>query len=159
MTTHRYPTTTPTPPGRTHPTMTTPTTSAEISADAVSWSAVRAALVGLLTTGQHHHAATPATLTAVGYTRAALADRDDDTAHCAVSCACPPEWRLTALTAALGVISDALLSATPRHPLDTAQLRTGLAELAAIALGWLDTLPDHPIPRPLHDDPDDFMPF
>jgi hypothetical protein len=48
---------------------------------------------------------------------------------------------------------------THTHPLDTAQLRTGLTELAAIALGWLDTLPDHPIPRPLPDDPDDFMPF
>jgi hypothetical protein len=144
MTMHKHPTTAPTPPGRTHPTMTTPTT----SADTVTWSAVRAALVGLLTTGQHHHAATPATLTAVGDTRAALADRD--------FIADPPERRLSALTVALGVTGDALLSAPPWQPPDTAQLRTGLTELAAIALEWLDTMPDHPLPLP---QPDDFMPF
>jgi hypothetical protein len=119
MPAHTDPPTTPTPPGRTHP--------------------------------------TPATLTAVGDARAALADRHgaDDPA---ASRACP-EWRLTALTTALSVISGALFSATPWQPPDTAALRTGLAELAAIALGWLDTLPGHPPDLPLPEDPGDALPF
>ena len=117
-------------PENNHPAMTTPT-------DTVTRDAVRAALVDLLTIGQHHHAATPTTLTAVGHTRRALAhhhDTHNPTAH--------PDQRLAALTQALDAVNDALIVIPhPRHP-DTTDLRDGLTELAALALGWLDTLPD-----------------
>jgi len=115
-------------PERTHPAMTTPT-------DTLTRDAVRIALVDLLTIGQHHHAGTPATLTAVGDTRRALADRfpQDD-------------QRLVSLRQALGAVSAALIAVPqPRRP-DAAGLRDGLTELAAVALGWLDTLPDLPQP-------------
>lgn len=120
-------------PGRTHPTMPT-------SADSVTWEAVRVALVDLLTIGQHHQAATLATLAAVGDTRHALANQHgmhDPAAHFA-----PDDRRLAALTQALDAVGGALIVVPqPRRP-DTAGLRDGLAELAAVALGWLDALPD-----------------
>jgi len=125
------PTTTNAPEG--NPTMTTTVT------DTV---AVRAALVELLTTGQHHHAATPATLAAIGATRAAL-DQTHGTRDPAARYA-PPERRLVALTAALGAIGTALADADPWNHLNTTILRAGLCDLAAVALGWLDTLPTPP---------------
>lgn len=117
-------------PERTRPAMTTPT-------DPLTSEAVRTALVDLLTIGQHHHAGTPATLTAVGDTRRSLAHRltlDDQ--------------RLTALNDALSAVSEALLVVPPPRRPDTAALRDGLTELAAVALGWLDTLPGRPQPNP-----------
>jgi hypothetical protein len=120
-------------PARTHPTMTAPT-------DTLTCDTVRAALVDLLTIGQHHHAATPATLTAVGDTRRALAQQhetQDPTTHIAHD-----YRRLTALADALDVVSGALaVIPQPRFP-DDAGLRDGLTELAAVALGWLDVLPN-----------------
>ncbi|MBV8996817.1 MAG: hypothetical protein JO287_24630, partial [Pseudonocardiales bacterium] len=68
----------------------------------------------------------------------------------------PPERRLAALTAALGATGEGLFAAVPGRPLHTAALHAGLCELAAIALGWLDTLPTPPD----HDtDNDDEQPF
>jgi NTP pyrophosphatase (non-canonical NTP hydrolase) len=124
---------------------------------AVTRGAVRAALVDLLTTGQHHHAATEATLTAVGDARAALAGQHGS-ADPAASCAAP-EWRLTTLIVALGFISSALFNTTEWQPPDTAQLRTGLTELAAITLGWLDALAKPPRRIPVPGDPDDDLAF
>jgi len=103
---------------------------------------VRVALVDLLTIGQHHQAGTPATLAAVGATRRALANQhgtQDPAAHFAAD-----DRRLAALTQALGAVGAALIVIPqPRHPHD-AGLRDGLTELAAVALGWLDALPqDH----------------
>ena len=127
-------------PGRTHPTMPT---------GIVTCDAVRAALVDLLTIGQHHHAATSATLSAVGDTRRALSHQhgtQDPTAHYAHD-----HRRLTALTHALDAVNGALAVGTqPRQP-DAAGLRNRLTELAALALGWLDTLtdPSHPDDEPL----------
>jgi ferric-dicitrate binding protein FerR (iron transport regulator) len=124
------------------PTTPHPTTAPDrtpVTSPATDIAAVRAALVELLTTGQHHHAATPATLAAIGATRSALAETHhthDPSASCA-----PPERRLAALAAALGATGAALFAAAPWQPLDTAALRTGLCELAGIALGWLDALP------------------
>jgi hypothetical protein len=116
-------------PGRTHPTMTT---------NIVTCDAVRAALVDLLTIGQHHHAATPGTLSAIGDTRRALSHQhgtQDPTAHYAQA--------LDAVNGALAVVPQ------PRQP-DAAGLRHGLTELAAVALGWLDTLdPSHPDDEPV----------
>nr|MDQ3762433.1 hypothetical protein [Actinomycetota bacterium] len=51
------------------------------------------------------------------------------------------ERHLAALTAALGAVGTALFGAAPGRPLNTAALHTALRELAAVALGWLDTLP------------------
>jgi hypothetical protein len=104
--------------------------------------AVRVALVELLTTGQHHHAATPTTLAAVGHTRRGLATRHpahDPAGHFAYD-----HDRHAALSSALGDITTALLTARyHRHP-DPTRLRAGLSALAAIALGWLDILPTPP---------------
>ena len=128
MVTPTNPTATNAPEG--NPTMTTTVTDT---------AAIRAALVELLTTGQHHHAATPATLAAIGATRTAL-DQTHGTRDPAARYA-PPEQRLVALTAALGAIGTALADANPWNQLNTTILRTGLCDLAAVALGWLDTLP------------------
>jgi hypothetical protein len=117
-------------PKNNHPAMTTPP-------DTVTRDAVRAALVDLLTIGQHHHAATPATLTAVGHTRRALTHHHNPAVHDDHE-----DQRLAALTQALDAVNDALIVIPhPRHP-ETTELRDGLTELAALALGWLDTLPD-----------------
>ena len=98
---------------------------------------VRVALLELLGTGRHHHAATPATLATVGQARQSLGIRlgaDDPTAaHTG------EHRRLAALTRALGEVSTALFTAwladaTP----DSLTLRAPLADLAALALGWLD---------------------
>ncbi|MGH2803330.1 MAG: hypothetical protein ACRDL4_09845 [Thermoleophilaceae bacterium] len=106
--------------------------------------AVHAALVELLTTGQHHHAATPHTLTAVGDTRRTLAAEygtsDPAGAHAS------HDRRLAALTRALGGLGVALFTATSaeyRRQPDPARMHAALTELAAITLGWLDTLPTH----------------
>jgi hypothetical protein len=113
--------------------MTTPT-----NADAVTREAVRAALIELLTTtDQHHHAATRATLTAVGDTRRVLAELHR--AHDPAARHAPDHDRHAALSSALGDIGRALLTTHP-HP-DPTRLRAGLTVLAAVALGWLDTLP------------------
>ena len=122
------PTTTNAPEG--NPTMTT---------TAPDTAAIRAALVELLTTGQHHHAATPATLAAVGATRTAL-DQTHRTRDPAARYA-PPERRLTALATALGAVGTALGDPDPWNQLNITILRAGLCDLAAVALGWLDTLP------------------
>ena len=124
--------------------MTTPT---------LDTAAVRAALVELLTTGHHHHAATPATLAAVGATRTAL-DQTHRTRDPAARYA-PPERRLTALATALGAVGTALGDPDPWNQLNTTILRAGLCDLAAVALGWLDTLPTPPNSA----DPDSEEPF
>ena len=105
--------------------------------------AVHTALVELLTTGQHHHAATPATLTAVGEARQSLATLTHDPAAPGTREA----HRLAALTRALGDLGAALFATpTGRRP-DPARLHPALGELAAVALGWLDILPE-PDPDP-----------
>ncbi|HEX6405145.1 MAG TPA: hypothetical protein VF003_18630 [Pseudonocardiaceae bacterium] len=100
------------------------------STEALTRETIRVALVELLTVGQHHNAASHTTLSAVGDTRRSMADRfvhDDQ--------------RLRALSGALTAVTKAFVAEqTPRD---------GLAELAAIALGWLDT-----IPGPRQPDPD-----
>lgn len=117
--------------------MTTPTVTRE---------AVRAALIELLSTDQHHHAATPATLTAISDTRRVLAELHR--AHDPAGRYAPDHDRHAALSSALGDIGRALLTTHP-HPNPT-RLRAGLTVLTAVALGWLDTLP-HPDD---HDSPD-----
>ena len=115
--------------------------------------AVRTALIELLTTGQHHHAATPTTLTQVGHARRTLAELHP-THNPAGHYAGNPD-RHAALSSALGDIARALLSAHPRREPDTTQLRAGLTVLAAVALAWLDTLPtpnEHDDPDPYPDD-------
>jgi hypothetical protein len=122
---------------RNHPTMATPT-------DTLTSDTVRAALIELLTIGQHHHAATHTTLTAVGDTRrtlAALHDTHHPTAQFA-----DDNQRIGALAHALDMVGDALNATLhPQHP-DTAELRDGLTELAALTLDWLDALTDPPQP-------------
>jgi hypothetical protein len=123
--------------------------------------AVRTALVDLLTTGQHHDAATPATLTAIGAARRALAELHgawNPASRCAHD-----EDRHVALSSALGDIARALLTARPGHVPDPTELRAGLTTLTAVALAWLDTLPA-PNPEPNddgydHDDGYDAEPF
>lgn len=105
--------------------------------ETVTSAAVGAALVELLTTGQHHHAGTPVTLAAVGRARRGLAEYG--IADPAASFA-SPDRRLAALTAA-GAIGSALATVGPGRPPCTNRLHTALTELAAVALGWLDTLP------------------
>jgi hypothetical protein len=109
--------------------------------------AVRVALIELLSTSEHPGAATPATLAAIADTRrdlAALHGPDDPAAHHA-----PERDRHAALSNALGDIGKALLAG--RHQryrcTDPWRLRAGLTVLAAVALGWLDTLPQHPDPH------------
>jgi len=117
--------------------------------------AVRAALLDLLSTGQHHHAATPATLTAVGQVRQALATgRTRDSAG---------RWgypdRLAALAVALGEVATALdgCHAQSRHP-DPTQLHSALTGLAALALGWLDATPPPPTASQSDDQSDESEP-
>lgn len=120
-------------PGRTHLSMTT---------DALTRDTVRAALVELLTIGQHHDAANLTTLSAVGNTRRALAHQHgthDPTAPFALD-----DQRLAALNHALETVNRTPITLPPPQRPDTAGLRDGLSELAAIALSWLDTLP---VPR------------
>jgi hypothetical protein len=115
--------------GRTHLAMTTPT-------EALTREAVRAALVELLTVGQHHNAASPATLTVVGSTRRTRADRVPHGGH-----------RLKDLNHALNAVAKAFVALrTPNS--HTTALREGLTELAAVALSWLDTITDPPQPDP-----------
>lgn len=128
--------------GRTHHTMPTPT-------NTLTRDTVRAALVELLTIGQHHHAATPATLTAVGDTRQAL-DTQHGNQHPADH-SVDDHQRLAALSQALATVGGALIAVPqPRRP-DTSGLHDGLTELAAVALGWLDALPNpsHPNAKPI----------
>lgn len=121
-------------PERTHHAMT----------DTLTRDAVRDALVELLTIGQHHHAATHPTLTAVGHTRQALAVQHGNQHPAAHST--DDHQRLAALSQALATVGGALIAVPhPRRP-DTTGLRNGLTELAAVALGWLDTLSDPPRP-------------
>jgi hypothetical protein len=104
--------------------------------------AVRVALVELLTTGQHHYAATPPTLATVGQARRELAARhhgDDPAARHA-----PFFTRHAALSSALGDVGAALLTAGPHRLPDPAIVRAGLSVLAAVALSWLDILPTPP---------------
>jgi hypothetical protein len=112
--------------------------------------AVRVALIELLTTGQHHHAATPTTLATIGQARQELAALHR--AHDPAGYFAHDHDRHTALSSALGDIGTALLTARPHNHPDPAHLRTGLSVLAALALGWLDALPT---PDPPHQDPDD----
>lgn len=129
-------------PGRTHHTMPTPT-------NTLTRDVIRAALVELLTIGQHHHAGTPTTLTAIGNTRRALATQhgiQNPAAHSA-----DDHQRLAALSQALATVGGAVIAVPhPRRP-DTAGLHDGLTELAAVTLGWLDTLPNpsHPDDEPI----------
>jgi hypothetical protein len=110
--------------------------------------AVRTALIDLLTTGQHHDAATTTTLRAVGATRSALLELHQRSRHNPVAHHAQADDRHAALSSALGDIARTLL-ADRRHDYST-ELRAGLTTLAAVALAWLDTLP-HPTP----DDEDD----
>jgi hypothetical protein len=109
--------------------------------DTATRQAVHAALVELLTTGQHHHAATPDTLAAVGDTRRTLAAEHGS--HDPARAGASDEHRLAALTNSVGQIGSALFSANSlgEWP-DPVRLYRALAELAAVALGWLDALPD-----------------
>jgi hypothetical protein len=111
--------------------------------DALTRQAVHTALVELLTTGQHHHAVTPATLAAVGDTRRTLAAEHGS--HDPARAGAGDEHRLAALTNSLGQIGSALFYASSlgEWP-DPVRLYSALAELAAVALGWLDALPDPP---------------
>jgi hypothetical protein len=102
---------------------------------------VRAALIDLLTTGQHHDAATTATLRAVGATRSALVELHQFSRHNPVRRHALADDRHAALSSALGDIARTLL-ADRRHAYST-ELRAGLTTLAAVTLAWLDTLP-HP---------------
>lgn len=126
----------------TNPTTTQPAERTPMTTPTTDTAAVRAALVELLTTGQHHHAAPPTTLAAIGATRAAL-DHTHGTRDPAARYA-PSERRLAALTAALGAVGTVLADADPYNQLNITILRAGLCDLAAIALGWLDTLPTPP---------------
>ncbi|MGH4020514.1 MAG: hypothetical protein ACRDT0_15015 [Pseudonocardiaceae bacterium] len=100
---------------------------------------VRAALLELLTTGQHHRAATPATLAAVGDTRATLATEHGD--HDPTGTWAPHPDRLAALATALGELGAALAGCRGRNRRpDPARLHPALTALAAVALGWLDAL-------------------
>jgi hypothetical protein len=110
--------------------------------------AVRIALIDLLTTGQHHDAATTATLRAIGTTRTHLAALHQHNRHNPIARYAQSEDRHAALSSALGDTARALLAEQP-FP-DITLLRAGLTTLAAVALAWLDTLP-HPNPA----DPDD----
>ncbi|MGB6164408.1 MAG: hypothetical protein WCF33_13570 [Pseudonocardiaceae bacterium] len=108
---------------------------------------VRVALIELLNTSEHPDTASADTLAAVADTRrdlAALHGPDDPTAHHA-----PERDRHAALSSALGDIGKALLAARydRYRSTDPWQLRAGLTVLAAVALGWLDTLPQHPDPH------------
>lgn len=123
----------------------TTTTTAEDTIRIPICDAVRTALVELLTTGQHHHAATPTTLTQVGRARQTL-DELHRTRN-PVSRYATDEDRHVALSSALGDIAHALLTARPSHAPDPTELRAGLTTLTAIALAWLDTLPA-PTERP-----------
>jgi hypothetical protein len=105
--------------------------------------AVRTALIDLLTTGQHHDAATTATLRAVGTTRTHLAALHQHSRHNPIARYAQPEDRHAALSSALGVIAGTLLA--DRGPNHATPLRASLTTLAAVALAWLDTLP-HPNP-------------
>jgi hypothetical protein len=116
--------------------------------------AVRTALLDLLTTGQHHDAATPATLTAIGRARRTLT-KVHGTQNPASRYA-DDEDRHLALSSALGDIASALLTARPSHVPDPTELRAGLTTLTAVALAWLDTLPTPPRDN---DDPDDDGPY
>jgi hypothetical protein len=137
-------------------TLPDPVNQIPVSTDAVRPDLVCQALVELLTIGQHHHAATSATLTTVGVTRRALAAQhgiSDPTNPWS-----SPEWRLAALTKALGMVADEVFTPTAPGSQPSAHLPRGLAELAAVALGWLDALPTL---TPVTDaaDPDDEPPF
>jgi hypothetical protein len=101
--------------------------------------AVRTALIDLLTTGQHHDAASAATLRAVGTTRTHLVELHQHSRHNPVARHAQAEDRHAALSSALGDIARTLL-ADRRHDHCT-PLRAALTTLAAIALAWLDTLP------------------
>ena len=111
--------------------------------------AVRVALIELLTTGQHHHAATPTTLATIDQARQELAALHR--AHDPAGRYAYDQDRPTALSSALGDIGAALFGARPHRRPDPARQRAGLGVRAAIALGWLDALP-HPDD---HDSPDD----
>jgi hypothetical protein len=109
--------------------------------------AVRTALIDLLTTGQHHNAATTATLRAVGATRTALVELHQCSRRNPVAHYASVEDRHAALSSALGDTARALLV---EHSFpDTTLLWAGLTTLAAVALAWLDTLPH---PNPVEDD-------
>jgi hypothetical protein len=101
--------------------------------------AVRTALIDLLTTGEHHDAASVATLRAVASTRASLAQHTGR--HRPVARYALAEDRHTALSSALGDVAHALCTERPIPDYD--QLYAGLTTLAAVALAWLDALP-HP---------------
>ncbi len=114
--------------------------------------AVSVALIELLSTSEHPDAATSATLAAIADTRrdlAALHGPNDPVARYA-----PERDRHAPLSSALGDISKALLAAYPYHHTDPWRLRAGLTVLAAVALAWLDTLPQHPDPHNSDDRPD-----
>jgi hypothetical protein len=99
--------------------------------------AVRGALLELLTIGQYHDAATPATLRAVGATRTALAKLDPRSRHNPVASDAHNLARHVALKNALADTVGALYLLP-----DTTHLRVGLSTLAAVALAWLDALCD-----------------
>lgn len=107
-----------TPAGRNHPAMNTPI-------DTLTRDMVQTALIELLTIGQHHYAATTATLDTVGDARQSTGHLADD------------RQRLAVLSHALDMVGGTLTVL----PSDIAELRRGLADLAAVALSWLDVLP------------------
>jgi hypothetical protein len=137
MVTPTHPTTTNAPEG--NPTMTTTVTDT---------AAVRAALVELLTIGQHHHAAT----------RTALATKHPHADYDPTAVFAAPERRLVTLAAALGTVGAALADTDPYNQLNITILRAGLCDLAAVTLSWLDTLPT-PGDNAANDNAADVQPF
>jgi hypothetical protein len=105
--------------------------------------AVRTTLVELLTLGQHHYAATPRTLTLIGNARRNLAQHYGAAHNPAGLCATDHE-RLTALGTGMGDLATTLHINPPPYSPDPTELRASLSFLAAVALGWLDTLPSPP---------------
>jgi hypothetical protein len=116
-----------------------PETTTEAKTEIADAASLRTALVELLTKGQHHDAATPAVLAAVGQERREReAQRDQWTRE-------GDHHHLATLTTRLGEVAHLLTAAvhddTTRSPRAwLAVLRTNLTRLSADTLAWLDNL-------------------
>lgn len=115
--------------------------------------AIRAALIELLLPDPYSEAATPTTLAAIICTRREFTESCTDPSTNPLSPLAPASLRHAGLTQALGTIGLALLNAHHHRP-HTDCLHAGLADLAAIALAWLDALDHTPEPDDGEDDGD-----